>query len=88
MNGFRLTVASPNGNIFDEEVVMLSVRGTEGELAVMAGHVPFVTAIVECDCKIELNDAEESERVAHINGGILTVSKNSVTLLTGSFEWK
>ena len=88
MNGFRLTVASPNGNIFDEEVVMLSVRGTEGELAVMAGHVPFVTAIVECDCKIELNDAAESERVAQINGGILTVSKNSVTLLTGSFEWK
>ena len=88
MKAFHLTVSSPDGNKFDGDVVKFDVRGVEGELAIMAGHVPFVTAVVECDCKIELNDEEESERAAHINGGILTVSKNSVTLLTGSFEWK
>ena len=88
MNTFRLIVASPDGNIFDGEAVMLSVRGTEGELAVMAGHVPFVTSVVECDCKIALGDADDTDREAHTGGGVLTVSQNAVTLLTGSFEWK
>ncbi|MDO5478583.1 MAG: F0F1 ATP synthase subunit epsilon, partial [Clostridia bacterium] len=50
MNTFHLTVASPDGNKFSGDVIKLDVRGTEGELAVMAGHIPFVTSLVECDC--------------------------------------
>lgn len=37
MNTFRLTISSPDGNIFQGEAVKLSVRGIEGDLAVMAG---------------------------------------------------
>ena len=85
MNTFRLIVSSPNGNLFDGPVVMLSVRGTEGELAVMAGHVPFVTVVAPCDCKIETEDG--SQRIGHTDGGLLTVASDAVTLLSGSFSW-
>ena len=59
MKSFLLKISSPEGDVFSGNAVNLSVRGTEGELAVMAGHVPFVTAVKPCDCKIELESGEE-----------------------------
>ena len=85
MNTFRLIVSSPDGNVFDGDVVMLSVRGIAGELAVMAGHVPFVTTVVPSECKIELDD--DSTRVGRTDGGLLTVTRDTVTLLSGSFRF-
>ncbi len=85
MNTYRLTVASPDGNVFEGDVVSLSVRGVEGELAVMAGHIPFVTTVKPCACRIELPDG--TEREGHTDGGILTVAGDRATLLSGSFRW-
>lgn len=85
MNTYRLIVATPEGNRFDGEAYMLSVRGVEGELAVMAGHVPFVTAVKAGRCAIELPDGEE--KIGTMAGGLLTVAADKVTLLTGSVEW-
>ncbi|MBR2480962.1 MAG: hypothetical protein IKB56_06650 [Clostridia bacterium] len=45
MRTYLLKISSPEGDIFSENVVMLSVRGTEGDLAIMAGHIPFVTYV-------------------------------------------
>lgn len=85
MNTFLLKVSSPDGDIFSGEVTRLSVRGTEGELAVMAGHIPFVTSVKPCDCKIELDGGQI--RRGHTDGGLLTVSKEKTVFLSGSFTW-
>lgn len=85
MNTFPLTISTPDGHVFSEEAVMLAVRGTEGELAILANHAPFVTTVVPCDCKIELPD--DTDRTGHVEGGLLTVSAKGVTLLSGSFHW-
>ncbi len=85
MNTFKLTVASPDGNKFSGEVVKLDVRGTEGELAVMAGHIPFVTSVVDCPCTIWLEDG--TKKTARTDGGLLSVDTDSVTLLSGSFQF-
>ena len=86
MNTFRLTVSSPDGDIFSGEIVNLSLRGAMGDLAVMAGHIPFITSVIPGECKIEFDDGEE--RLATTEGGILTVGSDKVTLLAGSFKWK
>ena len=85
MNTFKLTVSSPEGNIFEGDAVKLDVRGTMGDLAVMAGHIPFVSAVVKCECTIELPD--ETVKKATCDGGLLTVSKDSTTLFAGTFEF-
>lgn len=56
MSTFKLTVASPDGNKFCDEITKLDVRGTEGELAVMAGHISFVTSVVKCPCTLWFED--------------------------------
>lgn len=85
MNTFKLIVTSPDGNQFEGDVFKLDVRGTEGELAVMAGHIPFVTSLVKCPCVIWLSETEK--KTATADGGLLSVNGDSVTLLSGSFKF-
>ena len=85
MKTFFLEITSPDGSIFRGEAVGLFVRGTEGDLAVLAGHIPFITTVKPCECRIELEDG--SEKTGHTEGGLLTVKDNGVTFLSGTFEW-
>ncbi len=83
MNTFKLRITSPDGDQFSGDVVMLSVRGTEGDLAVMAGHIPFVTAVKPGRLKVE---TEEDEFYAEIGGGLLSVSASETVLLSSEYE--
>ncbi len=85
MRSFLLKISSPDGDLFCGNAVKLCVRGTEGELAVMAGHIPFITYVKPCDCRIELEDG--SKKVGHIQGGVLTVATDKVILLSGGIVW-
>ena len=86
MKEFTLTVSTPDGHVYRGKAVAFFVRGIEGDLAILAGHTPFITSAKECDVRIELND--ETEKIGHCKGGILTVENNNVTFLSSSFEWK
>ncbi len=86
MATFQLTVSSPDGNLFEGDAAALMLRGTEGDLAVLAGHIPFITAVVAGACRIILPNGDE--RTGHTDGGLLTVNKDAVTLLSGSFRWE
>jgi len=85
VNTFPLLISTPDGNRFSGDAVMLTLRGIEGELAVMAGHIPFITSVKPCDCKVIMEDG--TEKIGRTDGGLLTVSKENVTLLCGSFRW-
>ncbi len=85
MKTFNLVVSSPDGNIFRGDIVKLDVRGVLGELAVMAGHIPFVTSLVKAPCTLWLPDG--TKKTATADGGVLTVDKDAVTLISGSFNF-
>ncbi|MBQ2890851.1 MAG: F0F1 ATP synthase subunit epsilon [Clostridia bacterium] len=85
MKTFNLSVASPSGNIFEGEATGIYLRGASGDLAVLADHAPFVTSVVPCKGKIE--DGSGEEKPFEIERGLLTVSKEKVILMSGSFKW-
>ncbi len=85
MKSFDLTVSSPDGNKYDGKCVKFDVRGVEGDLAVMAGHVGFVTSVVKCTCTVWVD--EDTKKTASTDGGLLTVNSDSVTFLSGSFKF-
>ena len=84
MKTFLLKISSPDGSLFNGDAVMISLRGIEGDLAVLADHVPFITSVKPCDVKILLPDGDE--KICHSDGGLLTVATEAVTLL-GAFSW-
>lgn len=85
MNTYQLIISTPDGNVFSDEAVSISMRGAEGELAVMAGHAPFITSVKECEIKLTLSD--NKQKTAKIGGGILTVGKDKTSLLCSDFKW-
>lgn len=85
MNTFKLNISSYDGTVFEEEVTMLILRGVAGDLAIMAGHIPFATSVVPGEIRIRTN--ENTELKAKTDGGLLTVDKDKTTLLSGSFQW-
>ena len=86
MNTYKLKISSPDGHLFDGEAVQMIVRGADGELAILAGHIPFITSVQPCTCIIELEAGSKKDGATQ--GGLLCVSKEEVTLLSSSFEWK
>ena len=86
MKSYLLTVSTPDGNRFQGEVLFLSLRGAEGDLAIMADHAPFITSVLDCDVHIET--ADETDLYGHAEGGLLTVAPEGVTLLSGNFTWR
>ena len=84
MNTFQLNISSPDGKIFEGAVARITVRGAEGDLAVMAGHVPFITTVKPGEVRVVLPDG--TTRVGHARSGLLTVAREGVTLL-GDFSW-
>lgn len=86
MNTFKLVIASPDGNIFDGDAYKLDLRSSEGEFAVMAGHVPFVTSVVKGDCALWID--EDTKKDAKSMGGLLTVGKDKTTFICSTFEFK
>ena len=84
MNTLLLKISTPDGDRFCDQVEMVSVRTTEGELAVMAGHAGFAAALVPCQCRIETPDGT---RTGHLEDGLLSVDEKGARILSGSFTW-
>ena len=85
MKSYLLKISSPEGDLFSGEVISFCVRGVEGDVAIMAGHVPFITVVKPCTVKIVLEDG--AERLAKTEGGMLNVFKDKTVFLTGSLEF-
>ena len=86
MNTFKFVISTPDGNFYDGNIVKVSLRGAEGDLAVMAKHTPFVTSVKPCRAHIELEDG--SVKYFSLERGLLSVGLESVTLMSGSAKWE
>ena len=85
MNTFSLKIVSPDGSFYDGPAQMIRVRSIDGDVAVLAGHVPYMTAVGNGECRVVLADG--TSRYAACCGGFLNVSESGVRLVAATFEW-
>lgn len=85
MKTFKFVISTPDGNLYDGSIVKVSLRGQEGDLAIMANHTPFVTSVKPCRCRVEFEDGTDKQ--FDVQRGLLSVSNNSVVLMSGSAKW-
>lgn len=86
MRKFPLKIATPDGVLFDGEVLRVVCRSITGDLAVMAGHCNFCTALGMGEAHVVMED--NSERKAACIGGMLSVMNGSCSLLATTWEWQ
>ena len=84
MTPFPLKIVTPDGLIFDGEAEELIVRSSTGDVAILAKHVNYVTALGMGRAVVI---AGGQRRTAACIGGMLSVVDGSVTLVPTTFEW-
>ncbi len=80
---FRLEIVTPERLVYSQDVDVLSVPTTQGEISILAKHVPLVTIISPGEIKIK-ND-NETEYIA-ITGGFVEVLPHKVIILADTAE--
>jgi F-type H+-transporting ATPase subunit epsilon len=80
---FRLEIVTPERLVYSQDVDVLSVPTTQGEISILAKHVPLVTIISPGEIKIK-ND-NETEYIA-ITGGFVEVLPHNVIILADAAE--
>jgi F-type H+-transporting ATPase subunit epsilon len=76
---FRVEVLTPEGQVFDDEVEMVSTRTEVGSIGVLANHQPLLGMLVPTELRLYRSDSDV-ERFAQ-GEGYLQVSKNQVLVL-------
>ena len=86
MRTFPLRIGTPDGLLFEGEVQRVVCRSITGDMAIMAGHCNFCTALGMGEAHVILEDG--SVRSAACIGGMLTVLDGSCSLLATTWEWQ
>ena len=79
MDTIKLSIVTPNGEIFNSDVKTVTLPGKEGEFGVLPGHASLVSALTVGVIEIEKKDA--SKEAVAINWGHVKVSENSIDVL-------
>lgn len=78
MDTIKLSIVTPNGEIFNDDVKTVTLPGKEGEFGVLPGHSALVSSLTVGVIVIER--ADSTDAVA-INWGHVKVDENSVDVL-------
>lgn len=85
MTTFHLQIATMDGKVFDGQVQSVSCRTIHGDLAILAKHINYCTAIGMGTAHVVLEDG--TERKAACIGGMLTMMDGECRLIPTTWEW-
>lgn len=78
-----LEIITPDRTVVREPVDFVRIRGIEGDLGILPGHIPLFTP-VDIDILEFRKDSEEG--VVAVMGGFMEVTRDRVTILSDSAE--
>lgn len=81
---FKFDVVTPDKVFYSDDVEMIVFNREDGEMGVMAEHMPMVVAVDVGVLKI-LKDGEE--KFAAVGEGFLEITGSGVTAIVDSAEW-
>ena len=81
---FAVQLVSPERVLYQGDAEMVVCRTTDGEIAFLPGHVPFVGALGVAKVRIIL--PEKGEVAVAVHGGFVEVSGDHVTILSDVAE--
>lgn len=81
---FNLQIISPTRIFFDGDATMVEMKTSEGEIGVLAGHIPLTAILTPGVMKIH---QEDGTREAALHDGFVEIRKDRVTVLAESCEW-
>jgi F-type H+-transporting ATPase subunit epsilon len=81
----RLEIVTPEAKAYSEDVDMVTLPGSEGELGVYPNHIPLLTTLKPGEVRILKNG---QEKFLAVGEGFVEITGSSVSVLTDmALEW-
>lgn len=83
-SSFHLQILSPDRVFYKDDIEMVEVSTTEGDIGVLKGHIPLTSILEPGILKIKKNGEELR---AALHSGFIKILSTKVTILAESCEW-
>ncbi len=83
MSTLLLEIVTPERKVYSQTVEMVSVKGVDGELGILRGHIPIVTPLRIAPVKVKQGG---QEKLIAVGGGFMEVRQDKVSILAESAE--
>lgn len=81
---FRLRIVTPTREFFNDDVTMVIMHTSTGDIGVLAGHQPLTTTLDYGVLRIKQSDKLLK---ATMFGGFADIQSDCITILTDAAEW-
>lgn len=86
MATIKLEIVSPDKLVYSEDVSMVIVRSTGGELGILPHHAPLVTGLVPHAMRVRVSGGDRDEQLIAVAGGFMEVTPEKITVLATAAE--
>lgn len=83
---YTLRIVTPNRVFFEGKVEMVVFQSLEGELGVLAGHIPLTT-VIDSTVFYMKETMDQPQKMAAVHDGFVEILPDQVTVLTEAAEW-
>lgn len=76
---FKAQLLTPNGSLFEGDVIGIKIPGSEGNFEILYNHAPIVSSLGVG--KVEIHKPDNTVVKYALNGGFVEMNDNRVTIL-------
>ena len=84
-NTFHLQIVTVDGLAYEGNVQRVTIRSVHGDLAILARHINYCTAVGMGTARVLMEDG--TERTAACIGGMLSMMDNHCRVIPTTWEW-
>lgn len=86
MTYMTVQVVTPDGIRYDHHANYISIKTPDGEMGILPDHINLIAPLTVHEMKIRRTDDENHVDWIAINGGVIEVKDNHVTIVADSAE--
>lgn len=81
-----VNVMTPDGLVYDHHARIVVARTTDGEIGILPKHAPIIVPLAIDEVRIKRTDTDTHVDWIAVNGGIMEVRDNIVSIIADSAE--
>ncbi|KAF1305475.1 F0F1 ATP synthase subunit epsilon [Enterococcus saccharolyticus] len=81
-----INIVTPNGVVYDHHATLIVVKTLDGELGILPNHAPIIAPLAIDELRVTRIDSETHIDWVAVNGGVMEVRDNIVTVIADSAE--
>lgn len=81
-----VNVMTPDGLVYDHHAKIVVAKTTDGEIGILPKHAPIIVPLAIDEVRVKRTDADTHVDWIAVNGGIMEVRDNRVSIIADSAE--